>query len=494
MKKTISFLLIFFLFAGLISAQNNEAEIQALLKKIQKSDQEIKDAKKNVKYQTWAKRGKLFLDVYTINTKMLAPGLNKTTIQLLGKSDSDPTPFYGKPGSVTTENDFEVWEYKRIKIYFKDNLVDHWVETMPVDTLALDKAYEAFKKAIELDESGKYVAKKSTKEQLAQLREYLMNKAVGYYQTGNSELALSYLEKSIDLLQYPRTDADTLIQPGAYYYYAAIFAYNSKKLDKSEMYFQKSIDEKYQIGDCYQYIAQVMYEEGDSAKAVKTLEQGAEKFPDEPKIIYSLIDYYTPRGQYDKAFEYIDKAIAMTPDNGILYIVKGNAYNKIFEELQKNYLVNLLQADSVSKAAFRNRNNPEQQKKDNELKDQLLAKIPDIETKMNNYAENTLKAYELGISKDPKNADFYYAVMMFYYNRAAAETTVSSKMSKLTDYIKKLSDQAGEDFIKAKEYGEKAYELNPNDTYTIDKLASIYYRLKMYDKSTEMRNKLKDMN
>ncbi len=494
MKKTINLLFIFFLFAGIVSAQNNEAEIHALQKKIKKSNQEIADAKKNVKYQTWAKRGKLFLDVYTINTKLLAPGLSKTIVQMQGKSDSDPTPYYGKPGKQYQEGDFEVWEYQRLKLYFTldKGLLDHWVETEPMDTLAIDKSYEAYKKAIELDADGKFVNKKTTKDQLAQLREFLMNKAVEYYQKSNSDLALSYLEKSIDLLKY-RDENDTLVQPGVYYYYAAIFAYNSKKLDTAEMYFQKAIDNNYEIGTSYQYMAQVMYEEGDTAKAVKILEAGAEKYPQEPKIIYSLIDYYTPRGEYDKAFEYIDKAIAMTPDNAILYVVKGNAYNRIYEELEKKYYPLLVSLDSVKKAEFRHRNNEDLKKKDQETAAKLEAQLPDLEKQLADYEKKTLDAYLLGISKDEKNADFYYAVMEFYYNKAAYEATTSSNLKKLTDYINNLDKQSKEDFQKAKEYGEKSYNLAPDDVYTMDKLATIYYRLGEYDKSTEMRKKIKEL-
>lgn len=473
-----------------IFAQNGDYDY--LVKKIEKSNANLQNPQKTQNYKYWAQRAKLFMDAYSINSKYLSVGMNVSMLNLVGITESSPTPYYGKPISKQTEGDYEVWVYPRVKIYVKNNAVDHWVDTKPIDTLALEKAYEAYKKAIELDKKGKFVDKKSTKQELFELRNDLINKAADQYSNKNYKEATDLIGKALDLFQYPRLETDST-NIGTIYYYAGIFAYNAKQPDKAKEYFLKSIENNYEIGSCYQYVAQLYYEAKDSTAALKFLEDGATKYPQETKIIYSLIDYYTPRGEYDKAFKYIDKAIQMTPDLAVLYIVKANSYQKIFEGLQAKFFKLLKEADSLDQLAFRVRSN--QTKHDEviaEENDILNNKVPPAEKKMNEYFNNAVNAYKQGIEKE-QNADYYYALSYMYYKTGVLNTVTSSNLRKLKKYIALLNDKSAKFFEQAKIYGEKAYQLNPKDTYTVDLLSKIYYRLKMYDKSTEMKKKYNEL-
>jgi tetratricopeptide (TPR) repeat protein len=493
MKKTLSLLLILLLTSfGILSAQNNDAEIKAIKRRIQKSNEAIQNPKKSAKYKTWVKRANIFMDAYSANIKYLAVGAPANTIPLLGISENSTEPFFGKPQKIISNSKYDIWIYPKVKIYVKNGKIDHWIDLQPIDSNALIKAYKAYKKAIELDKKHSFVKRKSTKKALANLRELLMNKAVTYYYAKNNNEALNYIEKSIDLFQYPRTESDTLIKAGAYYYYAGIFAFGAKKLDKAKNYFLKAINEKYEIGNSYKYLAETLYKLNDSTQAVKLLEEGAQKFPQEPDIIYSLIDYYTPRGQYDKAFKYLDKAIKLAPNNAILYIVKGNSYEKIYENLQKDYFKLLNIADSLDKEAFKNRFNQDKEKEiKNQENEYLSKKIPAIENKMNENFKKAVENYKIGISKK-QDPNYYYTISYNYYRTAILDITEASNLRKLTDYINKLEKQASEYLNIAKNYGEKAYQLNPHDTYTMDLLSKIYFRLRMYKKSSEMKKKINE--
>ncbi|MBN2891249.1 MAG: hypothetical protein JXL97_05235 [Bacteroidales bacterium] len=545
MKKTISLFIILFLAIGFISAQNNQADIDALTKQIEKSDKDITNPKKSAKLATWSKRGKLFIEAYSVNFKYLAPGIHANSLSLLGISESSPQPYYGKPLKTYEEDKLTVWEYRNIKIYISsDVLVDHWVETNIAFPGALDKSYEAYKKALELDVDEKYRNKKSTMQELSALREHLMNRAVEAFYNNESAPALADLEKCMDLYQYPKTEDDTIVTLGAYSYYAAIFAYNGKKelielkdiyiiddntsdsLKKvwnkqnaeneafnkeakskndvtqkyndeqckiAKKYFAKAIEEEYEIGTSYQYLAQVMFELNDTLNAVKKLEEGLKKYPQEEKLIYSLIDYYTPRGEYEKAFEYIDKAIAMNDTLAVLYIVKGNSYAKIMEDKEDAYYAKLTEADDLDKEAFKNRNTPKE-KEFNDKRDNILNnEIPKLEQEIDEFSQKALDAYNLGIENDNKNADYYYTVAFFYYKKAVKSQTYASSIRKLKDIITKLDTKGTEYLESAKEYAEQAYKINPKDVYTLDLLAKIYYRLKMYDESAAKKLEIENL-
>ena len=516
MKKIVSLFLIVFFSIGLTTAQNNDAEIKSLQKKIDKSQVQIDNPKQNIKYQTWAKRGKLFIDAYSVNTKFLAVGIAANTLPFVKKSQDDPTPFYGNPKKTYFEGDFEIWGYDKIKIFILDGYVQKWEETTIPFPNALIESYTAYKKAIELDDKGKFVAKKSTMQEISMLRNNLLNASITAHQEDDYVLALSLIEKSIDLYQYPKEESDTIIQFGVYNYYAGIFAFNTLKsisdtslsnneiqenmqynstiYDKSINYFKASIEEEFEIGFSYQYITEVMFRKDDTINAVTFLENGADKYPQEPKIIYTLIDYYSPRGEYDKAFEYIDKAIAMTPDVGILYIVKGDSYAKIFYNFQEKYFNLLAEADSLDKLAFQNRTNTTKQQEFTNAKNLILNdEIPPLETQMNDYAQKTLASYLLAVDKEPTNADHLYKISDFYYRRSKLNAQIASGLRKLKTVIAKLDADAVEYMNKAKEYGEASFKLNETDFYTLDLLKRIYFGLQMYDESNDMKRRIGEL-
>ena len=517
MKKMVSILLIVFFSIGLTFAQNNDDDIKSLQKKIDKSEIDIKNPKKNIKYQTWAKRGEIFLEAFSVSTKYLAVGIEAISIPFVTRSIDDPTRFYGDPSSKTFEGDYEVWKYDKIKIYINsDGYIEKWEETKIPFPSALEKSYEAYIKAIELDTKKSFVNKKTTMQQLSNLRDNLLNAAIKAHQEDDNAAALNYIEKSIELYQYPKLDSDTLIPFGIYTYFAGIFSYNSIKsvtdtnlteqqiqenitynaplLEKSIEYFQTSIDEQYEIGISHQYITELMYQQDDTINAIEFLELGANKYPQEPKIIYTLIDYYTPRGEYDKAFKYIDAAISMTPEMSILYIVKGDSYARIFYDFQNKYFDLLSKADSLNKLAVRNRANPTVQK---EIKDAEMSiinnDIPPIEKQMNDYSEKTIENYKLAISKDIDNYDHYYKISNFYYKRSKLNTQKASGLSKLKDVILKLNTDAKTYMNLAKDFGETSLEKNETDFYTLDLLRRIYFGLQMYDESNEMKRRIGEL-
>ena len=490
MKRIVSLVLLLTISFSYVFAQNNDALIASLQKRIAKSDKLIKDPKKSQDYRVWAKRGKLMLDAYEANIKYVSPGIQANIIPLLGIEEGQA--YYGKPKKIEEKGGKEYWIYDKVTFIVKDGVVQGWKITKPVIDDPLTKAYEAYKKAIELDPKGKFIHRNSTKKQLAKLRDFLRNAAIDMYINGDSKTALAYLEKAMDLYKYPRMKDDTLnMQKGSLEYYAGVFAYNSQNWPKAEKYLRKAIENGYEVGNSYSMLANVLQKEGKEQESVKLLEEGAKKYPTESKIIFALIDYYKPHGEYDKAFEYIDKAIKLNPDMAILYLVKADAYNQIFDDLSKQYYKLLDKSDSLKKAAFRAR----YQKKEHERllneKAQVDKKADSVSSLMNKYFDLAVEWFKKGIEKDPKNADAYYSLGALYYNRGMAvferaqkvPTTETDKYNKLIAEYKQYLDKAREQF-------EKAYQLNPTDVQTMQNLSIIYYKLGMYDKHKEMKQKI----
>lgn len=89
----------------------------------------------------------------------------------------------------------------------------------------------------------------------------------------------------------------------------------------------------------YARVATYYKEDGNIEKALTTLSEGSNKFPDDAGIIIEQLNIYIAQDKLSEAIGLIDKAIELQPENDMLYFVKGNAYDnaKKPEEAEKAY-------------------------------------------------------------------------------------------------------------------------------------------------------------
>ncbi len=494
MKRILVFTIAFLLLFNYTYAQHNDVQFNSLKKRIEKLEAKAKDPKNANNYKFWAKLAKAYLDAYAVNLEV-ERGYQANLLPLFKVDESSTEPFYGKPLKTETKNGKEIWYYDKIIFYIQDGRIAGWKNLkLPVDE-PLIKAYNAYKKAIELDPTGKFAEKSATRLQLKELRDYLSNEVQNALDEKDYDKALKYWEMVMDLFKYPRPKTDTAkISQGMLAYNAAIMAYNAGKYDDAVKFFKKAIEDKYEIGTSYQLMTQILMKQGKEEEAVKLLEEGAKKYPTESKIIFALIDYYKPHGQLDKAFYYLDKALELNPDMAILYLVKADAYNQIYSDYAKQYYELLDKSDSLKKAAFRNRYNKPVHDKLIAQKDSVDKILSEVEQNMNKYFDLAVEWFKKGIEKDPQDPDGYYSLGALYYNRAMAIFARAQKVpTSDTETYNKLIKEYEHYLNLAREQFEKAYELNPNDIQTLQNLSIIYYKLRMYDKHKEMKQKIYEL-
>ncbi|MFR9166870.1 MAG: tetratricopeptide repeat protein [Dysgonomonas sp.] len=116
-------------------------------------------------------------------------------------------------------------------------------------------------------------------------------------------------------------------------YYAAISAIQANQNErainllnkiKSEPFFENST---YKESDVYELITSVYLQMGDTAKYIKALEDGANKYPKSAYFVPNLINEFIKKREIDKALAYLDQAIANDPSNSCeLYSVKASIY------------------------------------------------------------------------------------------------------------------------------------------------------------------------
>ena len=307
------------------AANAQKVNDNALRLKLEKSDTEIADAKKNTKAATWMNRGKVYFESIQEPTKSLFLGL-------------DPAMLTIACGEPRKKSD-AVWEYAWVNVYFKNGKVSAWEQKAFIKEGAIETALEALRRAYELDP-----------KQAPKIKAQLDN-IINYY---NQLAAVSYDIPRYDLSQrayeiifeaqtnpaYGTPDYQNLFFAGQLAAYLG--ATTPGMFAKGEALLTQALANGYadEEGNIYYYLFHCYYGQKDKdpenvMKAKNVLLEGVAKFPKNDKVLDGLMQLYTSEeGVGDPAdlVELIDKALANDPQNVDLWFGRGRVYYKL-----KNY-------------------------------------------------------------------------------------------------------------------------------------------------------------
>lgn len=303
----------------------------------------------------------------------------------------------------------------------------------------LQTSLESFKKALELDEKGRNA--NGVKINLTLLISDFTDQAVNAFTDNNYELALKSFESILDIESMPvmqeagQAAVDTVI-----IFNAGLAAYNAEKYDDAIKYYKEAAKYDYNGARTYELIASSYTSKQDTASALLTLQKGFEKYPENSSILVLMINIYLNANKVDDAMKYLELAIKQDPENGSFHFAQGSLYDKLGE------------------------------------------------------TEKAIKAYEKAIELKEDYFDAYYNLGAIYYNQGVKQVEVANAVpTNQPDKYEEEKNKADEEFKKAIPYMEKASEINAEDTFSLESLKTLYYRLKMMDKFDEVNKKLEDL-
>ena len=410
-------------------------------KKVEKSDADIQDPKKNVKATTWEKRGELYQDVFMIGLEQLQEGMDQTTVQL----------FYKEPNNIETETVegalHETYVYDHMRYTFVNGALQDWEKIDPLHEDPLGVAAKAYAKALELDTKGKSTEK--IKENLVELKNQIKRDGVNHYYKAAYDEALASFERvlKINEMDLFAGEFDTVMVQ-----YSGIIAREiAGKTENNDLYL-KSIDYYKQLADAnyggpntYLQIKMDYMTIGDTVKALEILKEAYEKYPDTVNVIANVADTYILMGDFDGGIEFMEKAIEANPNIPESYYWNGRL------------LINKEEVEFIDRAI-------ESYKKAGELNPEIY------------YVW-----YDMGY--------IYYLQGADYYERSNTEEHDATR--------EKLIELGKEKYTEAIPVLEKAFELNDeNPTVrfeTLDLLQRIYYKEQMmdqYERVKELKNTL----
>jgi tetratricopeptide (TPR) repeat protein len=310
-------LLLSFIFAQAQEPTAPTLNYGALQKKLEKSNLDIKDAKKAGLSKTWLLRGELFQDIYNVNIEFLRYGMSTMETKLFMKEPTEVKTV--EEGGIVKQ----VYIYPRINLTFENDALTSWKETEMIHPDPLPEALAAYNKALELDVKGSLDTK--IKEKLEIMKKQFEAKAILGFTEGDYDASLTAFENIMEVSKARVYNGyiDTIV-----IYNAALAAKNAGKHDKSIQYFRKAIDLGYGGSDAYYLLKSEYILVNDSNGAINTLEEGFKKYPDTSLILIEIVNYYLTSGDVVKGLEYLELAEKQESGNPSIYFAKGTLYEK----------------------------------------------------------------------------------------------------------------------------------------------------------------------
>lgn len=390
------------------------------------------------------------------------------------------------------------------------------------DSLASQKAYNTYQKALEVDKAaGGKDAKDiltATTGTTSKLYTSLMQQGAGFYNAKNFKNALSLFKLASETS--PKDTTASL--------YAGIVAQQGQAMGDAKTYFSKFIEQGGKDIAVFYGLSELYKADKDNVKAIEILKKGIQVNPMDKDLQSSLINAYLGGGMLNEATDMMKQLIAATPNTpenaktlsenvknlGTLYENAAFDYERKIRPLESD----MADASKAKVDAERELSNAEQKKQAQEdelkrLSDRLkkepknaasikgsiasvtemvsganeeitaakqkiasatakalkatsnteeLAKLKAKEAELKGLAvENYKKAIEI----DPNNFDANYNLGVFYFNQAVVSKGVVDKMDMKTynEKGKVIEEQVCGTFNQSKVYFDKCKSIKPDD-------------------------------
>lgn len=283
---------------------------------IAKSDAEIADAKKAAKSATWVKRGNMFIDVDGKPVNGVYSSMPEAMLKATyGDAASTSETVSGK--------EYTVYTYEHFKAYLSNGMVDFFIPVTVVDPAALDKAYEAFAKAYEMDAKSS----KAVVEGMQAVQRKSVEDAGAQFTLGNYKQAATGFRRAYNASAHATSPAiDTLSL-----FYAGMSSAHALDHNAALEDLGKALAMGYESsGDIYRLMFVELYNLDRRQEALEILQKGLTRYPANEDLIDMMMRYYAENdGDPSSLIPTVEEAIAKNPENPILYQGLARVYDKL---------------------------------------------------------------------------------------------------------------------------------------------------------------------
>ncbi|MDA8696027.1 tetratricopeptide repeat protein [Flavobacteriales bacterium] len=302
---------------------------------------------------------------------------------------------------------------------------------------ALEKAAMSLMKAEELDAKNRYESERQA--DVARGASIAGNAGISYFNSGVFGRAGELFVTAAEMTQMLGA-VDTMA-----IFNSALCFEKANLNDRAVEQYMMCGAYGYQVPEVFLFVANIHKMEGDTAKALTTLQNARGDFPREQALIIEELNIYLIAGEFERAKENLMLAAEQDPTNEILWFSLGSVYDNL------------------------------------------------------NMQDEAVEAYAKSLEIKPDYFDANYNLGALYFNKAVqmvndANDMWKPRMSKDESAKQTEMEKGGKAmFSTALPYLEKALEVDPEDRETLRSLRDIYARVGLDDKMLEVSAKLKSM-
>ena len=261
---------------------------------------------------------------------------------------------------------------------------------------------------------------------------YYINGGAYYFDQKDYKKAYDFFEQYLKISDMPMFEGEQVAERDSNFmtvqFYAAVAATQLNDHEVAVKALERAKNTDYRANDIYQYLCYEYEQAKDTVNLEKTLEEGMQKFPDEPYYLLSLINNYIYSNRNEKAIEYLNTAISKDANNAQLYDVMGRVY----------------------------------------------------ETGLKDYAKAE-EYYKKALELNPEYIESISNLGRVYFNQGVNKQGEANMINDAKLYQEELG-KAKEFFKQAMPYFEKAHQMKPDEREYMIALRGIYYNLNMGDK------------
>jgi tetratricopeptide (TPR) repeat protein len=293
-----------------------KVDVNKIKSEIAKSDADIADAKKSAKAATWIKRGGIFVDADAKPVNGIYVGMPENILKM---SFGETAATQETIGS----NTFTVYPYAHLKAYVSNGVVEFFVPVTVIDPQALDKAYDAYAKAYELDPKSA----KAVGTGMGSIHTKSFENGGALYSLGDYKAAAANFRRAYKASAHPTSPSvDTLAL-----YYAGMSGAFGEDHANALTDLDKAIEMGYEAeGEVYRLKFIALYNLNRKEEALEVIKAGIAKYPTNEDLIDMIMRYYAENdGDASSLIPMVEDAIAKNPDNPNLYQGLAGIYEKL---------------------------------------------------------------------------------------------------------------------------------------------------------------------
>lgn len=292
------------------------------------------------------------------------------------------------------------------------------------------------------DEKGK-IKPKYTKDVVKNVKtyaEYIISEGQEHQKKGENEKAIKMMQAYLELPNNELMKNEN-IQNSSIYNDVKFLVVNlaASVPAKRPLMIQYMNDLKkagYKEETMYEWLSDAYSSDKQYDKMLQELQEGIKKYPSNKYLIGNMINYYLDNNKEQEAVQYLDAAIQKDPNNAQYYMIKGEML------IKKN--------------------------------------------QFDDAAANLKKATEL----DPSNFNAQYECGLAYEKKGEEIMDAAVKIKDVKKYNAQKT-KAIDEFKKSLPFFEKARQINGDDEMNLRFLRSVYYKLSMNDKYSEVDKAIK---